>query len=364
MVKNKEVIASGNLAAPRRTIAGVLGQMDFFELDAATAIAILVENGLPKHAFEDVGFPISLSQEISILHALLNEVSKQIDPVTYVFQLSERLGVASFGMVGLTTQHAPSLKEAIRIALDYAQLTWGHSRVVATETDDSFLYALTMVWPKEVPDHARDNAQLGAYCIAIDLLSIMRILLDVMGEVATPLRIDLPFARPSNWSSVKESVPCRVHFESEAATIHYAPELLSAVPLRADARTFQGYERVTKELSRLLADDASMAEQVTRWLWAYSPPLKRGAIAEILNVSERSLSRQLKGEGTSYNALFAQVQCERSQNLLKNPKLTISDVGYRLGYTEPAAFTRAFTSWTGTTPSAWRESIALNSPRA
>jgi AraC-like DNA-binding protein len=85
-------------------------------------------------------------------------------------------------------------------------------------------------------------------------------------------------------------------------------------------------------------------------LWAYTPPLKRGDVASQLAMSERSLTRQLGKEGTSYTELLAEVQSERAKNYLRNPALAVSEVGYRLGYTEPAAFTRAFTKWTGSSP--------------
>lgn len=38
-------------------------------------------------------------------------------------------------------------------------------------------------------------------------------------------------------------------------------------------------------------------------------------------------------------------------DLLKDPSLRLIDVALELGYTEPAAFTRAFKRWTGTVPS-------------
>ena len=93
---------------------------------------------------------------------------------------------------------------------------------------------------------------------------------------------------------------------------------------------------------------------LTRWLWTYAPPLKRSEIAVQLAMSERSLARQLKAEGTSYNTLFAHVQAERAKNFLRNQALSISEIAYRLGYTEPAAFTRAFSAWTGLSPRDWR----------
>jgi hypothetical protein len=75
----------------------------------------------------------------------------------------------------------------------------------------------------------------------------------------------------------------------------------------------------------------------------------------LLGKSERSLTRQLGAEGTSYTELLAQVQEERAKNFLRSAVLSVAEVGYRLGYSEPAAFSRAFTQWTGVSPLKWRK---------
>ena len=74
-------------------------------------------------------------------------------------------------------------------------------------------------------------------------------------------------------------------------------------------------------------------------------------------MSERNLTRRLAREGTSYSGLLARVQSERARNFLRNRELSVSEIGYRLGYSEPAAFTRAFTGWTGQSPLKWRQSL-------
>lgn len=84
------------------------------------------------------------------------------------------------------------------------------------------------------------------------------------------------------------------------------------------------------------------------------PPMRSGDIARRLGMSERSLARGLMAEGTSYRALLQQVQGERARNLLRSPSATAASVAYRMGYSDPAAFSRAFASWTGETPGAWK----------
>jgi len=50
------------------------------------------------------------------------------------------------------------------------------------------------------------------------------------------------------------------------------------------------------------------------------------------------------------------VRRERALLLLRDAKLSCSEVGFLLGYAEPATFFRAFKRWTGETPQRWRRS--------
>jgi AraC-like DNA-binding protein len=42
---------------------------------------------------------------------------------------------------------------------------------------------------------------------------------------------------------------------------------------------------------------------------------------------------------------------------LGNPELTIEEVAIQAGYSEPAAFIRAFKAWTGFTPAKFRHGV-------
>jgi len=358
MPNEANVIASGNLATARRTIVGVLGQMDFLRIGEDRAVEILTGVGLPARAYDEPDFPLSFEQEIAIIAAMLRELGPDTSPIAFLVSVAQRIGITSFGVVGLTMQHAASFAEALNVSLAYPQLIWGHARLVITQTPASVEATFSMPLPERPDATAEENERLLEYCLTLDLISVQRIVADIMGDAIAPIRITLPFEEPADWSSARDLAPCPVLFAADAATLVYPGEVAAAKPLKAARLAFRTYERVSRNLSLMLADEISLAERVTRWLWAYTPPLKRGEIAKILAMSERSLARQLQAEGASYNRLFAHVQEERAKNLLKNPALSVSDVGYRLGYAEPAAFTRAFTGWTGMAPSAWRNADA------
>ena len=77
-------------------------------------------------------------------------------------------------------------------------------------------------------------------------------------------------------------------------------------------------------------------------------------IAEKLNTTTRTLRRKLNTEGSRFQQLKDNVRRDRAINLFEQTNLTIADISLRVGFTEPATFTRAFKHWTGVSPSTYR----------
>ena len=83
-------------------------------------------------------------------------------------------------------------------------------------------------------------------------------------------------------------------------------------------------------------------------------PLSIELGAEIAQTSPRSLRRWLAQEGTSWRQVVDRVRLEACAPLLLSPSITLAEISARLGYSDPAHFTRAFQRWTGESPSAYR----------
>jgi AraC-like DNA-binding protein len=166
--------------------------------------------------------------------------------------------------------------------------------------------------------------------------------------------VALPYPVPADWNAIAGELDFTVTFAADEAAIVY-PTAVDATPLPgANPLLFRMYSSLAEQQSRMLSEEISLEERVVRWLWAASPPPTRAEVAGLLCLSERTLTRRLAREGAGYAELLARVQAERAQNLLRNRELSIAEIGYRLGYSEPAAFSRAFRHWTGLAPSAWR----------
>jgi AraC-like DNA-binding protein len=73
-------------------------------------------------------------------------------------------------------------------------------------------------------------------------------------------------------------------------------------------------------------------------------------VARDLAMSSRTLHRRLAAEGFSNHELLDRLRRETAETCLADASLSIAEVAYLTGYSEPAAFQRAFRRWTGTTP--------------
>ena len=78
-------------------------------------------------------------------------------------------------------------------------------------------------------------------------------------------------------------------------------------------------------------------------------------LAAFLNVSSRTLSRYLEAEGVSFRQLSLDIRMERARQMLTQEKVTVTQLAYRLGYSDVASFVRSFRRETGQTPTAYRQ---------
>ncbi|QIL69134.1 helix-turn-helix transcriptional regulator [Diaphorobacter sp. HDW4B] len=77
-------------------------------------------------------------------------------------------------------------------------------------------------------------------------------------------------------------------------------------------------------------------------------------VAEMANISTRSLQRILSDLGSGYRDILNIIKFERAAQLLKDTDIKIIDIALSLGYSDAAHFTRAFKKMTASSPLEFR----------
>lgn len=83
------------------------------------------------------------------------------------------------------------------------------------------------------------------------------------------------------------------------------------------------------------------------------PPID--TIAETLAMSRRSLQRSLAEQGLTYSELLSETRMRRGAQWLRETDMSIAEIAFDLGYSDPSNFTRAFRQHTGVPPKTFRE---------
>jgi len=76
-------------------------------------------------------------------------------------------------------------------------------------------------------------------------------------------------------------------------------------------------------------------------------------VARELGLSRQTLYRRLKAEGATFEEILDQVRKRLALKWIREGA-SVKDAAYRLGFSDPAAFSRAFKRWTGSSPSTMR----------
>jgi AraC-like DNA-binding protein len=74
-------------------------------------------------------------------------------------------------------------------------------------------------------------------------------------------------------------------------------------------------------------------------------------VAREMGLSRQTLYRRLKAEGVTFEQLLDELRHSLALKLLRDRQMPVKQAAWRLGFSDPAAFSRAFKRWTGTAPS-------------
>ena len=133
-------------------------------------------------------------------------------------------------------------------------------------------------------------------------------------------------------------------FDREALRLHLrAPEPWLEAPLPATTA-----RRTMKALEELLA---------------YERPTAQG-VASIMGVSVRKMQRNLTAWGLTFEGLLDQYRHRMAEQYLESGDLSVTDIAFRLGYSDSAHFTRAFRRWNGTSPREYLRARKMMAPLA
>ena len=292
------------------------------------------------------------SVDASSTYAHLELMFARPDYTGFILDAARSHGLSSLGVVGLACKTAATLGEALACHHRFQHLTNRTATYESSVTDGRLLITEARTGPR------RPGRALVAEYAMLIAIHLMR---EVVGSLPV-VRMCSP--RPDWEESEARAIESFVGGPVEAGQPRASLEMDAEVLVRplpsADPELERYFRGVLERSAPGRDEDSPLRQQLRR---AIQQDLARGqasadAIASRLGLGRRTLQRRLAAEGTSFAELMEDTRRELAERYLADPSLSLSEIGYLLGYREQASFYRAFRRWHGTTPAGYRRSLA------
>ena len=155
----------------------------------------------------------------------------------------------------------------------------------------------------------------------------------------------------------KRLFECPVTLDSKTAGIRYSRDLLSQELSGADTVLHKTLRSLAEssEVKNYVSGPVSYAVRLRIPEMIETGNIKAKEMASAMNMSVRTLQRRLSEEGNGFKELVDLFRREEAVRLLNESDKQIGEIARKLGYNEPASFTRAFRRWYGKPPTAWMD---------
>lgn len=160
-------------------------------------------------------------------------------------------------------------------------------------------------------------------------------------------------------TTVAYLMPCPVRHDAAENSFRFPAAFLDRPVIRSPHELESLLERFPFDVDEPQSRDTPLSERISRlfagMLASGEAPSTAAGLARRFSLSVATLKRRLAAEGTSLARLKAQARQRLAMQLLADPRLSISEIGRRVQFSDTGAFRRAFVQWTGRSPTNWRE---------
>jgi AraC-like DNA-binding protein len=300
---------------------------------------ILSKAGLSVSLYDKVNAKITVDEFYKIFEALQSLFPDK----TYALEIEKVMSVESFSLPYTAALHSCNLKEYFKRIQRFEKIA-GPVHIITTENDAEFAVEM---------DFLPSVIEVPSLFIEFVIVSFIKLVRLGARKEIKPLSVittkELDAKAYYNYLGVypqKGSINKIVFTKEDAGRQFFT----------YDENMWRIHEQALQNALDQVDKNISCSYLVQSALLRLLPSGKCSieTIAEKLNISKRTLQRNLKTEDTNYSKQLNRVREKQSKYYLEKTDLTCEEISFRLGYDHPNSFSRAFVKWTGMNPENFR----------
>lgn len=316
--------------------AGYPQIMGHFGIDATEA---LKKAGAPLDTFAHQ--PPTMSAESYF--AFMAAVGQLAPSATTAIQMSSVDGIEQFSPPIFASYCAQNGRVCIERLARYKKLIEPMEFLVS-ETSEGISVELTC---------ENLDLQMPSFLVQCELVFLVNILRSATKEQIQAVSIEM--REPASYPEFSDFMGTTPEASQRNAITFSATDL--ALPFISHNENMWSYfePELTRRLSEIEVDD-SYSARVRNVLVELLPGGASGIedVAARLGISKRTLQRKLGEEDTTFQKQLNGTRELLAKHYLVTTAMSSDEIAYLLGYLELNSFIRAFSAWTGTSPSEYR----------
>lgn len=303
-------------------------------------LALLDQAGLPPRVLQEPDLYIPYHK----LAELLTLTARRCRAPDFGVRLGSRQGLDAVGALGTWLCLQSRVGDALLLIQKNVSFHARGVDISMSVDDDRISLMMSLAIARQV-----DCSQLLALSMTLLACSLKQL----HGTGLKPINVEFALPAPRDTRSWQRAFGTRPVFGTAATRLIYPASLLD-LPVNIDAS-------VRERLSAQWRGDQQQApvrleRQVERAIVALLPTgdcsLER--VAHLVDLQPRTLQLHLKRDQLSFGVLLQQAREKLAREHLAHSDIDLTTLAMNLGFGELAVFSRAFKSWTGVSPRAWR----------
>jgi AraC-like DNA-binding protein len=192
-------------------------------------------------------------------------------------------------------------------------------------------------------DHRATHWRAGEFSAAL----VTRVLRARFDRRLNPTEVQLGFENPGGLDSYQRYFRSPVYSGGPTTRLSFDRTVLARSDVIEPIGVAERFERLLRsrmqELSSRPSATASVRDALRQLIGGDVPSVKR--VASELHVSDRTLQRRLREEGTSFGSLLEETRRQLATAWLAEGRLSRTEIAYLLGFSHPSSFSRALRRW-------------------
>jgi AraC-like DNA-binding protein len=304
----------------------------------------------------DISLDVMQDQESSIAAEkfahLLEYCNKKLDRHDFSVLVAEQFHPGMFHALGYAMMSSNTLYDALERIAHYKRVVSNTCQLVNHERNEHLVFEMNIFTYEST-----NRPVLSQEIVETFLATIIRFSRELVSLDFAPVKVCFTYPTPRyDVAYLNNFFNCEVEFDSSQTAIIFDLKQTREKLLCGNPLITHSHEKMLDEfMARVDKNDLThiIKNKIFELLPLGAP--SQTEIAEFLGMSLRNLQRKLNDQGTSYKEILESTRKKLAMNYITQKHLSLSEIGYLVGFSSVGNFNRAFKRWTNQTPGDYRQ---------